>query len=123
MKEGLFYFMFLLIIMTVAVTEQGSNERTYNNTSTCQSINVYKEIKCIIPQFNFSLKKIIPIVLNSLIENQKSLEEKWFCRFESILFISKWNKLSMLDLKPLIAMPIKPILYNSSKSKDEHHLS
>lgn len=123
MKEGVLYLMFLLIIMTFAITEQGSNEKPYSDTSTRQSISVNNEIKCIIPQFYFSLKKITSIVLYSLIENPKNLEEKWCCRFQSTLFISKWNNLRTLDLKPLIAIPIKPKLYNSSKSKDEHHLS
>jgi hypothetical protein len=123
MKEGVLYFMFLIIIMTIAITEQGSNKKTYNDTSTCQSINVYKEVNCIIPQLKFSLKKTYPIVFYAQLLNQKNLVKNRSYRLKSTLFILKWNKLRMLDLKPVIIMPINQKYYNSSKNQDEHHLS
>lgn len=123
MKEGVFYILFLLFIMIFAVSEQGANKNTHNDISTCQSIDVSKDINCIIFQIKFSLKKTFPIV------NNFRLEDKNLCRKDDnhkvILTLKclRLQHLTTIDLKPIILRPYRLRLYHSPKNQDEHHLT
>lgn len=123
MKERIFYILFIFFIVIFAISEQDTNNNTRDDISTFKLIDAAKEIKCIVPQFKFTLKKNLPTTIGPQLQNQNILGENCYSKVISTLSSLKLNQLKMFELKPVKLIPYKPRLYHSSKNQDEHHLS
>lgn len=123
MKERILYFLLLFLIMIIAVSEQDANSNTVDDISTCQSIDVTKNIKCLTPQIKFSLKKNFPILNNSQFPSQNLLGKD--CHRKVILTLNflELNQIKMANLKPVKLISYLPKIYHSPKNQDKNHLS
>ena len=123
MKGRLFYILILFFVMIFAVSEKETESKNHNDISTCQSITLTQDINCVIPQFNFELKRNLPIFNNFQFFNPSTIKNGIDSKVESSIYLLKINKLK-IEISHLTRLkPYHLRIYHSPQSIDEHPLS
>ncbi len=101
-----------------------SNEKqTYGDLSTCQSENVSNNIDFIIPQIKFSLKKNFPELNQFRLINEKLFRNNYNRKTILSSTFQRLDQLRVFDLKPILQIPFRQILYFPTEKQDNYHLS
>ncbi len=123
MKGRLFYILILFFVMIFAVSEKETESKNHNDISTCQSITLTQDINCVIPQFNFELKRNLPIFNNFQFFNPSTIKNGIDSKVESSIYLLKINKLKIVISHLTRLKPYHLRIYHSPQSIDEHPLS
>ncbi len=123
MKSGLFYVLLVVFSLMLVYSAQSNEKQTYGDLSTCQSVNVSNNIDFIIPQIKFSLKKNLPELNQFRLINEKLFRNNYNRKKILSSTFQRLGQLRAVDLKPILQIPFRQLLYYSAEKQDNYHLS
>ena len=123
MRAGPLYIIFLTLAFLLVSSKQTDNNHLRHDISAGRSVVANEYKTCIVPEINFSLKKIYSEPVCFKLLYKRLLEDTNGSRTDFNASIIRLYQTKRIGFKPLIKKPFLQILHYSAKKTDDHLLS
>lgn len=122
MRAGLFYILLVTFALLLVSLNQNSNKPLHHDISTCQSIAVNTTNDCILPDFNFSLKKVFSELTFLKIIHKSFSEDTKLNRIDLLVNELRLYRKKAIAFIPLLQKSFLLLFHYTSANEDDHNL-